>query len=63
MFTANCNFAGDLTHVYFDGVACLEMPHILHMAVAVVTAAVFFCVTALMSEREVAAGLTAAAAV
>ncbi|KAG2443224.1 hypothetical protein HYH02_009297 [Chlamydomonas schloesseri] len=48
VFTANCNFAGDKTHVYFDGVYCLRMPHILHMAVAVVTAAVFFCVTALL---------------
>ncbi|KAG2443454.1 hypothetical protein HXX76_001811 [Chlamydomonas incerta] len=48
VFTANCNFAGDKSHVYFDGVYCLQMPHILHMAVACVTACVFFCVTALL---------------
>eukprot|EP00198_Chlamydomonas_reinhardtii_P005487 XP_001694823.1 predicted protein [Chlamydomonas reinhardtii] len=35
-------------HVYFVGVECLKMPHILHMAVAIITAALFFCVTALL---------------
>ncbi|KAG2443202.1 hypothetical protein HYH02_009279 [Chlamydomonas schloesseri] len=49
VFTANCNFGSPVkNHVYFEDVVCLEMPHILHMAVACVTAAIFFCVTALM---------------
>nr|ACF39778.1 PAS domain sensory protein FXL1 [Chlamydomonas reinhardtii] len=49
VFTANCNFASPVkNHVYFESVMCLEMPHILHMAVACVTACIFFCVTALM---------------
>ncbi|KAG2434419.1 hypothetical protein HYH02_012249 [Chlamydomonas schloesseri] len=49
VFTANCNFTAPVKdHVYFTGVECLKMPHILHMAVAVITAIVFFCVTALM---------------
>ncbi|KAG2443480.1 hypothetical protein HXX76_001833 [Chlamydomonas incerta] len=49
VFTANCNFGAPVkNHVYFEDVICLQMPHILHMAVACVTACVFFCVTALM---------------
>ncbi|PNW79070.1 hypothetical protein CHLRE_09g399663v5 [Chlamydomonas reinhardtii] len=49
VFTANCNFSAPVKdHVYFVGVECLKMPHILHMAVAIITAALFFCVTALL---------------
>ncbi|PNW74156.1 hypothetical protein CHLRE_13g587550v5 [Chlamydomonas reinhardtii] len=49
VFTANCNFGSPVkNHVYFEDIMCLEMPHILHMAVACVTACIFFCVTALM---------------
>ncbi|KAG2497251.1 hypothetical protein HYH03_004835 [Edaphochlamys debaryana] len=49
VFTANCHYGtANVQHVYFEGVKCLEMPHILHMSIACVTAALFFCVTALM---------------
>ncbi|KAG2443203.1 hypothetical protein HYH02_009280 [Chlamydomonas schloesseri] len=48
VFTANCHFGSTGEHMYFSGVYCLEMPHVLHMAVACVTALVFFFVTALM---------------
>ncbi|GLI61938.1 hypothetical protein VaNZ11_004468 [Volvox africanus] len=50
VFSANCNFANkEKSHVYFGaGVNCMAMPHIAHMAVALVTAVLFFCVTALM---------------
>ncbi|KAG2443479.1 hypothetical protein HXX76_001832 [Chlamydomonas incerta] len=49
VFTANCHFgSAEKEHMYFPGVYCLEMPHVLHMTVACVTALVFFCVTALM---------------
>ncbi|KAG2497227.1 hypothetical protein HYH03_004816 [Edaphochlamys debaryana] len=49
VFTANCHYGtADVQHVYFEGVKCLEMPHILHMSIACVAAALFFCVTALM---------------
>ncbi|KAG2450421.1 hypothetical protein HYH02_004923 [Chlamydomonas schloesseri] len=49
VFAANCNFASPIkNHVYFTDVMCLEMPHILHMSVAVVTAVLFFAITAFM---------------
>ncbi|GIL75462.1 hypothetical protein Vretifemale_5241, partial [Volvox reticuliferus] len=50
VFAANCNFAKkEKTHVYFGAsVNCLAMPHVAHMSVALVTATLFFCVTALM---------------
>ncbi|GLC73343.1 hypothetical protein PLESTF_001365300 [Pleodorina starrii] len=50
VFAANCNFTkAQKYHVYFGpSVNCMAMPHILHMSVALVTAVLFFCVTAFM---------------
>ncbi|KAG2486668.1 hypothetical protein HYH03_014723 [Edaphochlamys debaryana] len=48
-FMADCDFAGNPKHhLYFEDVLCLEMPHLLHMLVALFTAALFLFVTALM---------------
>ncbi|EFJ46271.1 hypothetical protein VOLCADRAFT_93382 [Volvox carteri f. nagariensis] len=49
MFTANCKFtAAGQEHEYFKGVKCFQMPHVLHMSVALCTAAVHLGVTALL---------------
>ncbi|GLC68270.1 hypothetical protein PLESTF_000670100 [Pleodorina starrii] len=48
VFMADCDFLGTKSHLYFTGVACLEMPHLLHMMVAMTTALLFLCVTALL---------------
>ncbi|KAG2486667.1 hypothetical protein HYH03_014722 [Edaphochlamys debaryana] len=48
-FMADCDFLGEVKHhLYFEDVMCLEMPHLLHMLVALFTAALFLFVTALM---------------
>ncbi|KAG2484238.1 hypothetical protein HYH03_016973 [Edaphochlamys debaryana] len=50
VFTADCAFttSSDQHHMYFEGVKCLQMPHLMHMAIALLAAAVFLCITALM---------------
>ncbi|GLI70439.1 hypothetical protein VaNZ11_015349 [Volvox africanus] len=49
VFTANCRFTDpSREHEYFAGVKCLQMPHVMHMSVALVAAVVHFCVTALL---------------
>ncbi|GIL74346.1 hypothetical protein Vretifemale_4273, partial [Volvox reticuliferus] len=49
VFTANCRFTDpSKEHEYFTGVKCLQMPHVMHMSVALVAAVVHFCVTALL---------------
>ncbi|GLI60701.1 hypothetical protein VaNZ11_002794 [Volvox africanus] len=46
---ADCSFLSTIkSHLYFTGVMCLEMPHLLHMLVALTTALLFLIVTALM---------------
>ncbi|KAG2482499.1 hypothetical protein HYH03_018574 [Edaphochlamys debaryana] len=48
-FALACNFdAGVKNHTYFEGVMCLEMPHLVHMLVAGALAALFLAITALM---------------
>ncbi|GFR42352.1 hypothetical protein Agub_g3047, partial [Astrephomene gubernaculifera] len=48
-FVANCDFTGPVKrHNMFTDVMCLELPHLLHMCVALLTGAVFLCVVALM---------------
>ncbi|EFJ47903.1 hypothetical protein VOLCADRAFT_104960 [Volvox carteri f. nagariensis] len=44
----DCSFLSTKEHLYFTGVACLEMPHLLHMLVALSAAALFLIVTALV---------------
>ncbi|KAG2423294.1 hypothetical protein HXX76_015443 [Chlamydomonas incerta] len=48
VFAANCDYLGNMEHVYFKGVMCFQMPHILHFFVALTTALIFFVVTALI---------------
>ncbi|GLC59118.1 hypothetical protein PLESTB_001450200 [Pleodorina starrii] len=45
---ADCDFLGTKKHMYFTNIACLEMPHLLHMMVALSVALLFLCVTALV---------------
>ncbi|GIL50772.1 hypothetical protein Vafri_6912 [Volvox africanus] len=49
VFMADCSFLSTTkSHLYFTGVMCLEMPHLLHMLVALTTGLLFLIVTALM---------------
>ncbi|GFR49209.1 hypothetical protein Agub_g11123, partial [Astrephomene gubernaculifera] len=49
VFAANCNFTMTVKdHVHFTGVMCFEMPHLLHLSVALATAIILLGVTALM---------------
>ncbi|KXZ42246.1 hypothetical protein GPECTOR_175g214 [Gonium pectorale] len=49
VFMADCNFgAPGKPHMYFEGVHCLRMPHLLHMLAGLASAALFLAVTALL---------------
>ncbi|KAG2486663.1 hypothetical protein HYH03_014719 [Edaphochlamys debaryana] len=48
-FAANCNFTSAVkNHSRFPEIMCLEMPHLVHMLVAMAVAALYLGVTALM---------------
>ncbi|KAG2493141.1 hypothetical protein HYH03_008565 [Edaphochlamys debaryana] len=48
-FAASCNFGAKVkNHAYFTDVMCLEMPHLVHVLVALAMAVLFLVVTALM---------------
>ncbi|KXZ42959.1 hypothetical protein GPECTOR_109g202 [Gonium pectorale] len=49
VFMSDCDFgAPDKPHLYFSGVNCLRMPHLLHMLAGLASAALFLAVTALL---------------
>ncbi|GIL56338.1 hypothetical protein Vafri_11716 [Volvox africanus] len=47
-FSADCDFLGTKKHMYFEGVECLKMPHLLHLLVALSVGLMFLGVTALV---------------